>query len=111
MRTVQLFVTCLVDTFFPEVGEATVQVLRRCGVRVEFPQGQTCCGQPMFNAGLRDEARKVAEHTMRVFEQAEGDIVMPSGSCAHMIRHNYAELFSQDAARRRRARATRQPHI
>ncbi len=102
MRTVQLFVTCLVDTFFPEVGEATVELLRRSGVRVEFPEGQTCCGQPMFNAGLRAEARKVAEHTLHVFERAEGDIVMPSGSCAHMIRHNYVELFSQDAERRLR---------
>ncbi|HET6846721.1 MAG TPA: (Fe-S)-binding protein, partial [Anaerolineales bacterium] len=103
MRTVQLFVTCLVDTFFPEVGEATLQLLRRCGVRVEFPRDQTCCAQPMFNAGLRQDARKVAEHTLRVFEQVEGDVVMPSGSCAHMIRHNYAELFRDDAARRKQA--------
>ena len=103
MRTAQLFVTCLVDTFFPEVGEATVQLLQRCGVRVEFPQGQTCCAQPMFNAGLRHEARRVAEHTLRVFDRADGDIVMPSGSCAHMIRHNYAELFSQDEALRQKA--------
>jgi L-lactate dehydrogenase complex protein LldE len=101
MRTAQLFVTCLVDTFFPEVGEATVRLLRRCGVRVEFLRQQTCCGQPMFNAGLREEARKVAEHTLRVFEGAEGDIVMPSGSCAHMLRHNYAELFSQDEPRKK----------
>ncbi|MFH1183438.1 MAG: (Fe-S)-binding protein [Chloroflexota bacterium] len=94
MRTAQLFVTCLVDTFFPEVGEAAVTVLQRCGVSVEFPREQTCCGQPMFNAGLRAEARRIAEHTVRVFEASKGDVVMPSGSCAHMIRHNYAELFS-----------------
>ena len=103
MRTVQLFVTCLVDTFFPEVGESTVELLRRSGVRVEFPEGQTCCGQPMFNAGLREEARRVAEHTLHVFERAEGDVVLPSGSCAHMIRHNYVELFNQDAGLRRQA--------
>jgi L-lactate dehydrogenase complex protein LldE len=103
MRTAQLFVTCLVDTFFPEVGAATVRLLRRCGVHVEFPREQTCCGQPMFNAGLREDARKVAEHTLRVFVEADGDIVMPSGSCAHMIRHNYVELFRQDEASRRRA--------
>src|SRR5574340_165710 len=105
MRTVQLFVTCLVDTFYPEVGEASVQLLRRCGVGEEFPREQTCCGQPMFNAGLRDEAREVAAHTMRVFGGVDGDIVVPSGSCAHMIRHNYVELFSQDDPLRREAEA------
>ena len=104
MRIAQLFVTCLVDTFFPEVGEATVSVLQRSGVRVEFPREQTCCGQPMFNAGLRASARRIAEHTVRVFEAVRGDVVMPSGSCAHMIRHNYAELFSDDPAWKRRAR-------
>ena len=103
MRTAQLFVTCLVDTFFPEIGEATVSVLRRAGVRVEFPREQTCCGQPMFNAGLRAEARHVAEHTLRVFEAASGDVVIPSGSCAHMIRHNFVELFSEEADLRRRS--------
>jgi len=105
MRTAQLFITCLVDTFFPEVGEATVAVLRAAGVEVEFPPGQTCCGQPMFNAGLRDEARRVAEHTIQVFETTSGDVVLPSGSCAHMIRHNYADLFADDPDLRRRAGA------
>ena len=65
-------------------------------MRVEFPRDQTCCGQPNFNAGLRDEARPIAEHTIRVFEDAEGDVVIPSGSCAHMMRHNYPELFADD---------------
>ena len=96
MPTVQLFITCLVDSFFPEVGEAMVSVLRRAGVDVDFPRDQTCCGQPTFNAGLRAEARPIAEHTIRVFESVKGDIVIPSGSCAHMIRHNYEELFSDD---------------
>lgn len=103
MRTAQLFVTCLVDTFFPEVGEATVRLLRSCGVKVAFPRGQTCCGQPMFNAGLRPDARRVGEHILRVFGRTDGDIVMPSGSCAHMIRHNYVELFREDDNRRREA--------
>jgi L-lactate dehydrogenase complex protein LldE len=98
MRTVQLFVTCLVDTFFPEIGLAMVEVIQRAGADVEFARDQTCCGQPTFNAGLRREARKIAEHTIKTFEQAEGDVVLPSGSCAHMIRHNYAELFAGDAA-------------
>jgi L-lactate dehydrogenase complex protein LldE len=96
MHTVQLFVTCLVDTFFPEVGMAMVEVLHQAGVQVDFPRDQTCCGQPAFNAGLRSDARKIAEHTIRVFESVPGDVVIPSGSCAHMIRHNYAELFSED---------------
>src|SRR5512140_1336756 len=96
MKTVQLFVTCLVDSFFPEVGEAMVDVLQRAGVQVQFPRDQTCCGQPTFNAGLRSEARRIAMQTIRTFEQAPGDVVLPSGSCAHMIRHNYAELFADD---------------
>ncbi|MGE5072744.1 MAG: (Fe-S)-binding protein [Anaerolineae bacterium] len=105
MRPVQLFITCLVDTFFPEVGEAMVEVLERAGATMEFPPGQTCCGQPTFNAGLRLDARKIAEHTIRVFEGAPGDVVLPSGSCAHMIRHNYSELFGDDPAWLPRAQA------
>jgi len=96
MRTAQLFITCLVDTFFPEVGEAMVNVLTRAGVDVDFPADQTCCGQPPFNAGLRAEARPLAEQTIRTFESAKGDVVIPSGSCAHMLRHNYEELFADD---------------
>ena len=105
MRMVQLFITCLVDTFFPEVGEATVDLLHRSGVEVDFPRDQTCCGQPTFNAGLRTEARRIAEHTIRVFESVKGDVVIPSGSCAHMIRHNYAELFEDDPLWLPRAKA------
>src|SRR5512143_3153618 len=105
MRTVQLFITCLVDTFFPEVGEAMVDVLERAGASVEFPPGQTCCGQPTFNAGLRADARKIAEHTIRIFEKTTGDVVLPSGSCAHMIRHNYSELFADDTLWLPRAQA------
>jgi L-lactate dehydrogenase complex protein LldE len=96
MTTVQLFVTCLVDSFYPRTGEAIVNILRRLGINVDFPRDQTCCGQPSFNAGLRAEARPVVEHTIRVFEKTTGDIVMPSGSCAHMIKHGYAELFQDD---------------
>src|SRR5512134_2880213 len=96
MPTVQLFITCLVDSFYPETGEAIVGILRRLGLIVEFPPDQTCCGQPSFNAGLRSEARPLMEHTIRVFEATQGDIVIPSGSCAHMIRHGYPELFRDD---------------
>lgn len=96
MPDVQLFVTCLVDTFYPQVGEAIVDILSSLGVTVHFPRGQTCCGQPNFNAGLRDDARKIAQHMIQVFESAPGEIVSPSGSCVHMIRHNYPELFADD---------------
>ena len=96
MATIQLFVTCLVDSFFPQTGEAVVDIFHRLGISVDFPHDQTCCGQPAFNAGLRDEARPLAEHTIRIFESTTGDIVMPSGSCAHMLKHNYLELFTDD---------------
>ena len=95
-ETVQLFVTCLIDSFFPSVGESIVHVLNRAGVRVEFPAAQTCCGQPAFNAGLRSQARPLAEHTIRVFEKTAGDIIVPSGSCAAMLRDGYPELFKDD---------------
>ena len=104
-ETVQLFITCLIDTFFPRVGTAMVEVLNRAGVGVEFLSAQTCCGQPAFNAGLRSEARPLAEHTIRIFEKTTGDIIIPSGSCAAMVRHGYLELFKDDPKWLERARA------
>jgi L-lactate dehydrogenase complex protein LldE len=95
-ETVQLFITCLIDSFFPKIGEAMVHVLNRSGVRVDFPSAQTCCGQPAFNAGMRSEARPLAEHTIQVFEKTSGAIIIPSGSCAAMVRHGYLELFKDD---------------
>lgn len=104
-KIVQLFVTCIIDTLYPKTGEAVVHVLRRAGVEVRFPLGQTCCGQPAFNAGMRPQARQMAEQTIRVMEAAPGDIVLPSGSCTGMIRHGYLELFADDAAWQDRARS------
>jgi len=95
-QSVQLFVTCLIDTFQPQIGESVVKVLERIGVQVKFPMGQTCCGQPAFNAGMRFEARKMAEHTIRTFEIDPAPVVIPSGSCAAMIRHGYPELFANE---------------
>ena len=103
-ETVQLFITCLIDTFFPHVGTAMVDVLNRAGVGVEFLSAQTCCGQPAFNAGLRSEARPLAEHTIRVFEKTTGNIIIPSGSCAAMVRYGYLELFKDDPKWLERAR-------
>lgn len=94
--TIQLFATCLIDSLFPMVGEAVVQVLNQAGVMVEFPQGQTCCGQPAYNAGYWPEAKKMALGTLEVFEETSDPIIVPSGSCVAMIRHGYPELFKDD---------------
>jgi L-lactate dehydrogenase complex protein LldE len=93
---VQLFITCILDTIYPEIGEDVVTVLERAGCSVDFQPRQTCCGQPSFNAGLHDQARKMAKHTIEVFEKASGPLVVPSGSCAGMIRHHYPDLFKDD---------------
>jgi L-lactate dehydrogenase complex protein LldE len=95
-QTVQLFITCIIDTLYPETGEAVVRVLRRAGVQVSFPPGQTCCGQPAFNAGMRLQARQMAIQTIRAFASAPRPVIVPSGSCASMIRHSYLELFADD---------------
>ncbi len=105
MTSVQLFITCLTDSFFPQTGEAVVDILHRLGIGVDFAREQTCCGQPQFNAGLRKDARAIAEHTIKVFENAKGDIVTPSGSCAHHFRHNYLEIFEGDSVWLPRAKA------
>jgi L-lactate dehydrogenase complex protein LldE len=105
MTRVQLFITCLVDSFYPQTGEAIVDIFRRLNIDVDFAREQTCCGQPSFNAGLRAEARPMAEHMIRTFEKTTGEIVMPSGSCAHMIKHNYPELFADDPVWLPRAQA------
>ncbi|MDH3944883.1 MAG: (Fe-S)-binding protein, partial [Anaerolineae bacterium] len=93
---VQLFVTCLIDSLFPEVGEAVVDVLNRVGVGVDLPAGQTCCGQPAFNAGFEAEAQRMAKYTIEVLEDAPGPVLVPSGSCAAMMLHGYPELFKHD---------------
>ena len=105
MTHVQLFITCLVDSFRPQTGEAIVNIFHRLGVEVEFARDQTCCGQPAFNAGLRTDSRPVAEHTIQVFEETTGDIVTPSGSCALMFKHGYPELFADDSVWLPRAQA------
>jgi L-lactate dehydrogenase complex protein LldE len=93
---VQLFVTCLVDSLFPHVGESVVRVLERAGLTVEFPFDQTCCGQPAFNAGFPDEARAMARHTIDVLVDTDGPIVVPSGSCAQMIIDHAPSLLAAD---------------
>jgi len=94
-QRVSLFVTCIVDQLFPKIGLAMADVLERAGFAIDFPEGQTCCGQPAFNSGYRAEARTVARHFLDTFESAEA-IVVPSGSCTSMVAHHYAELFHKE---------------
>ncbi len=93
---IQLFHTCLVNEIDPDVGMAVVRVLERAGVQVNVPLDQTCCGQPPYNAGFHDEARAIARHTLRVLDATDGPIVIPSGSCADMLVHQYVALFADE---------------
>ena len=93
---VALMVTCLGDVFFPEVGVSIVRLLRRLGATVEFPSGQTCCGLPLFNSGYHAEARAVAARTVALFRDAD-NVVVPSGSCAWMVKHEYPGLMQDPA--------------
>lgn len=104
-KNIQLFITCIIDTLYPEIGRSVVNVLNKVGVEVEFPDKQTCCGQPAFNAGMWHDARKIAMHTIQVFEKTKGYIVIPSGSCCAMIRHSYQELFDGDDSWSSRAKS------
>ena len=94
---VSLFATCLVDQLFPEVGVSTVRLLRRLGVEVDFPRDQTCCGQPLFSSGFTREAELLARRVLKSFQPSrsapEHYVVVPSGSCAAMLRISYPRLF------------------
>ncbi len=95
-RAVYYFGTCLVDLFYPEAGMAGMELIRRAGVEVIFPQDQTCCGQPAYNSGYHAEALAVARRQLDCFPK-EIPIVVPSASCAGMIRNHYPALFAGDA--------------
>jgi L-lactate dehydrogenase complex protein LldE len=94
-QKVYLFGTCVVDSIFPQTGMAAIRLLEREGITVLFPRQQSCCGQPAYNSGFPDEARKVARRQLRIFKQ-DYPIVVPSGSCAGMMKHHYPELFAGD---------------
>ncbi|MGB7338297.1 MAG: (Fe-S)-binding protein [Phototrophicaceae bacterium] len=94
-KPVSLFVTCIVDMIYPDTGMSVVKILEHLDIKVDFPMAQTCCGQPAFNSGYRDEAKTVAKQFLKAFADAEV-IVTPSGSCAAMIRHEYPNLFADD---------------
>ena len=89
---ITLFIPCFIDSFYPQVGVAMVKILERLGHEVEYPEGQTCCGQPPFNSVYWDEARAVASRQLAVFRDAEV-VVSASGSCGAMMKKFYPELF------------------
>jgi len=92
-----IMITCLGEMFFPEVGVAMVTLLRRLGVTVDFPPGQTCCGMPLFNSGYHRDAALVAARTVELLAEAE-HVVVPSGSCAWMVKTEYPGLLKDDPA-------------
>ena len=92
---VYYFGTCLADMFYPEAGMAGIKLIQQQGVKVIFPAQQTCCGQPAYNSGFPAEARTVAKNQIDIFYK-DIPIVVPSGSCAGMMRHHYPKLFEND---------------
>ena len=95
-KRIQLMSTCLCDAFYADTAQATVEVLEHLGCRIEFPEGQTCCGQPAFNSGDWDSARKVVRYTRGVFS-GNDPILLPSGSCKSMLAHGAALAFEGEA--------------
>ena len=102
-KKVAIFVTCLVDQMFPEVGVAAVKLLRRNGFEVAFPERQTCCGQPFYNSGFLPEAKKLARQTIEIIEDFSA-VVIPGGSCTGMMVKEYVHLFKDDPDWQARAR-------
>lgn len=99
-----LFATCIIDQLYPEVGVSVVRTLRRYGVSVDFPAGQTCCGQPLYNSGFTAGARRLAIRVLDAFADADC-VIVPSGSCGAMLRVFYLDLFADDAERLAQAEA------
>lgn len=94
---VALFVPCYVDQFYPDVAMATLELLESLDCQVEFPESQTCCGQPMANTGCWEDARPLARRFVEIFKEYEY-VVCPSGSCTSMVTHHYHDLLGDDAA-------------
>ncbi len=92
MSKIGLFIPCYVDQFYPQVGIATLRLLRRLGLEVEFPEEQTCCGQPMANIGCVRDAKPLAHRFLRIFKDFD-HVVAPSGSCVSMVRNHYGEFL------------------
>lgn len=92
---ISLFIPCLVDQVYPEIGIAMAKILNHLGCQLSYNNQQTCCGQPAFNAGHRDEARQVAKTFINAFGDTEV-VVGPSGSCTAMVKNYYPSLFQGD---------------
>jgi L-lactate dehydrogenase complex protein LldE len=92
---VQLFITCLGENFFSHALRDMVTVLERLGLQVEMPEGQACCGQPLFNSGFQSQTVAPARNWLKVFARTNGYIVAPSGSCAEFTRRRYPEMFAR----------------
>ena len=103
---VALFVTCLADHYFADAAADAVRLLRHLGCEVTFPEAQTCCGQPAYNSGMAREAARMARHTMDVFADCEA-VVLPSGSCATMVKKFYPRIAASDRAGQAAALADR----
>jgi len=91
---VSLFITCLCDLFYVKAGQATVELLEKLGCQVDFPESQTCCGQPAYNSGYHRELKQTAKNMIHTFSKSEY-VVTPSGSCAYMF-YEYEELFQDE---------------
>src|SRR6187549_2721895 len=91
--TITLFIPCFIDALYPRAGISMVQILKQLGHTVVFPQELTCCGQPPFNSGYWDEARKVARLVLKRLESSEAAVI-GSGSCGAMLKVFYRELFA-----------------
>lgn len=102
-QRVALFTTCIVDQIMPEVGVAALRLLRRAGYEVVYPAEQTCCGQPFFNSGFRQQALPLARRTVDIFADFDA-VVLPSGSCTTMIRKEYVHLLEEEPRYLYRAR-------
>jgi len=101
--TVYFFSTCVVDLLAPQAGVDAIHLLQQAGIEVVFPQAQSCCGQPAYTSGFFDEARRVAQSQLGIFPE-RWPIVVPSGSCAGMMKHHWPSLFADDPALEARAR-------
>jgi L-lactate dehydrogenase complex protein LldE len=97
-KPVSLFIPCFIDQFFPQVGEAVLEICLRLGVQPQYPEEQTCCGQFALTVGNLDTARRLARHFLRVFA-GDGDIVCPSASCVLTLRQDYPQLADNPGAR------------
>ena len=97
-KQVYLFGTCLIDMFYPQAGIAAVTLLELAGYEVVYPQNQTCCGQPPYNSGFKTPAIKIAKQTIQLFSTQDIPLIVPSASCAGMIKHHYPTLFKPHSA-------------